>query len=355
MPSAVDVDSWLKIQTWPDLRELVTETPTTPYVHPYGFVVFRIEAGWFPEWHIRVHLWPTRVEMLRRIQENGVADQLVHCHGWDMKSIVCLGSLSEHRYKLRTGHNCTKRLYHVVSDYAAGKSTLFAAEPDLVEPILVADTEREALAGIYYIRAGEFHSTITSKGPAVSVVATSRTQIGSSQVVGPPIKDGETANIRRSVKHVDFLLDSYDKLYLESTTGADRWASFVFLVDKYHRVLVVRPTRRPELWQPIGGRSEQVDRDPMATVIREAGEEIGVHLDPSQLIELGIAERDVGKGKVHFWVMCLESALPIDTATSEIFDWDWIPLGSLADLPMYAGTRSALERLRRYVESCDQS
>lgn len=354
MPSVVDVDSWLKVQTWPDLRELVAETPTTPYVHPYGFIVFRIEAEWFPDWHIRLHLWPARAEVVRRLQESGVTDQLVHCHGWDMKSIVCLGSLAEHRYKLRTGDNCTKRLYQVVSDYATGKSTL-VAEPGQVESILVSDTEREASARIHFIRAGEFHSTMTSRGPAVSVVATSRTQIGASRVVGPPIKSGKISNIRRPVEHADFLLDSYDELYLDSTTGADRWASFVFLVDEYHRVLVVRPTRRPELWQPIGGRSEQADRNPIATVIREAREEIGVHLDPSQLIELGIAERDVGKGKVHFWMKFLKSALPIDITTIEILAWDWVPLHSLADLPMYAGTRIAVERLRRYVESCGQS
>jgi len=354
MPSAVDVDSWLRIQTWPDLRELVAETPTTPYVHPYGFIVFRIEAEWFPDWQIRLHLWPSRVEMLRRIQENGVADQLVHCHGWDMKSIVCLGSLTEHRYKLRTGDNYTKRLYQVISDYATGKSTL-VAQPDQVEPILVSNTQREELADIYYIQAGEFHSTMTSSGPSVSLVATSRTQIGASRVVGPLIKDGLTSNIRQPVEDANFLLDSYDELYLDSTTGVDRWASFVFLVDEYHRVLVVRPTRRPELWQPIGGRSEQVDRDPMATVIREAREEIGIRLDPSQLIKLETADRDVGKGKVHFWVKFIESGLPIDIAPAEILAWDWIPLDMLADLPMYTGTRAALERLRRYVERFGQS
>jgi 8-oxo-dGTP pyrophosphatase MutT (NUDIX family) len=93
----------------------------------------------------------------------------------------------------------------------------------------------------------------------------------------------------------------------------------------------------------------------MATVIREAREEIGVHLNPSRLIDLGVAERDVGKGKVHFWMTFIEPAPTIDTSATEILAWDWIPFSSLADLPMYAGTRTAVERLRRYVESCDQS
>jgi 8-oxo-dGTP pyrophosphatase MutT (NUDIX family) len=353
MPNLVDVDSWLKVQTWPDLRELVAEAPTTPYVHPYGFVVFRLETEWFPDWHIRLHLWASRREMLRQLQESGIVYQLVHCHGWDMKSVVCLGSLSEHRYKLRTGDGCTMRLYRVVSDYAVGKSML-VAEMDPVEPILISDTERKASDGIQLIQADEYHSTMTTEGPAVSVVATSRTQIADSRVVGPLIKNGEFSNLRRAVEDADSLLDIYDKLYVDLAAGADRWASFVFLVDEDHRVLVVRPTRRPELWQPIGGRSELLDRDPMATVIREAREEVGVHLDPSQLIELGAMERDVGKGKVHFWMARIKSGLAIDIAATEILAWDWVPLSSLADLPMYAGTRAALERLRRHVESCDR-
>jgi 8-oxo-dGTP pyrophosphatase MutT (NUDIX family) len=325
-----------------------------PYVHPYGFIVFRLEAEWFPDWHIRLHLWPTYAEILKRLQVNGVAYQLIHCHGWNMKSVVCLGSLIEHRYELRTGDKCTKWLYRVANDYATGKSIL-TAEPDRVEPILVAETKREASAGVHIIPAGEFHSTMPGRGPAVSMVATSRTQVDVSRVVGPPIKDGRTSNLRRPVEYVDFLLDSYDELYLESTAGADRWASFVFIVDKDHRVLFVRPIRRPELWQPIGGRSEQMDRDPMATAIREASEEIGVHLDPSRLIELEAAERDVGRGKVHFWMTFTESAPVIDISSTEILAWQWIPLSALADLPVYAGTRAAMKRLRRYVEDRDQS
>jgi 8-oxo-dGTP pyrophosphatase MutT (NUDIX family) len=348
MPNLVDVDSWLKVQTWPDLRELITEAPTTPYVHPYGFVVFRLETEWFPAWHIRLHLWPAHREMLRQLQESGVVDQLVHCHGWDMKSVVCLGSLSEHWYKLRTEEGCTKRLYRVVSDYAVGRSVL-VAEMDRVEPILISDTERKASDGLQLIQAGEYHSTIASEGPAVSVVATSRTHSGKSRVVGPPTRNGEYFNTRRAVENADYLLDSYDKLYVDLAAGADRWASFVFLVDDAHRVLVVRPTRRPELWQPIGGRSEHLDRDPMATVIREIREEVGVHLDPSQLIELGVMERDVGKGKAYFWIACVKSGMTISIAAIEILAWDWMALDSLTDLPMYPGTRAMLESLRQHV------
>ena len=287
--------------------------------------------------------------MARGLRESGIVDQLVHCHGWDMKSTVCLGSLSESRYELATGDGCTQSLYRAVSDYAVGSSKL-VLELEQVRPVLVSEHRRDAWTGTHRIQAGQYHSTLVTAGPTVSVVATSRVHSGRSRVVGPRVADGTISNDRRAVEDADRLLSTYDDIYLDVANGADRWASFVFLVDENHQVLVARSTRRPDLWQPIGGRSERLDRDPVATAIREAEEEVGIRLDPGELVQLDVVNRDVGEGMVHFWVAHVRSGLILHVTRAEILDFEWTQVSALADLPTYPGTRSVLQRLRRHLE-----
>src|SRR5580704_4016478 len=125
MPDIPDLDSWLSTQTWPDVRELVSQGPTTLYQHPYGFVVCRLEVEWFPSWQIRVHLWPGPAEILRRLHESDSAKFLVHCHGWNLKSVVCIGTFSESLYAIEASEEGSLSEYRVLSDYAAGSSELF--------------------------------------------------------------------------------------------------------------------------------------------------------------------------------------------------------------------------------------
>lgn len=285
--------------------------------------------------------------MLKSARENGVVDQLVHCHGWDLKSAVCLGLLSESRYELAT-RDGNQGVYRVVSDYADGSSCLILQQ-EQVQSALVAEHQRGASSGVHLIPAGGYHSTITVAAPAVSVVATSRTHKCDSRVIGPPVISGMISNARHLVEDLDGLLSRYDRIYLEAVGDADRWASFVFIVDESNRVLLVRSIRRPELWQPIGGRSESFDRNPEATVIREAEEEIGIHLEPSQLVKLDVVDRDVGEGRLYFWIAHVKSDVALHPAHPEIINLEWITIGELYELPTYSATRSALQCLSRYL------
>ena len=341
-----DLDSWLSAQTWPDLRELISQGPTTLYTHPYGFVVSRLETDWFPPWQIRVHLWPGRAEMLRQLRESDSINYLVHCHGWDLRSAVCLGALRESRFELATDQEGTLNIYRVFSDYAVG-STELVFELDHVRSDLVSELQRDASTGVWSIQAGQFHSTLVVAGPAVSVVATSRLHCGDSRVIGPSIVAARVSNNRGAVEDIDRLLASYDRLYADLANGADRWASFVFLLDEDNRILLARSSRRPDLWQPIGGRAERLDKDPVATVVREAKEEVGVRLDPKQLSELDVEHRDVGEGMVHFWVAHIRSGAVRTVARPEILEWRWMSVNAVESLSTYAGTRSALRLLRR--------
>jgi 8-oxo-dGTP pyrophosphatase MutT (NUDIX family) len=342
------VGSWLATQTWPDLRKLITQGPITLYEHPYGFVVCRLETEWFPGWQVRVHLWPEREQMERDLRANGVADQLVHCHGWDLKSAVCLGALNEFHYELARGSNEGQCIYRIVSDYAVGSSKLVLQE-DHVRPVLLSEQRYDMETGLRFIEAGQFHAAIVAGGPTVSVVATSRVHGGESLVIGPPTADPSPSNDRRGVEDIEGALSRYDDIYRGLVMGADRWASFVFLVDDDNQVLAVRSNRSPKLWQPVGGRSEVRDQDPLATVVREAKEEIGIKLDPRRLVELKVVDRDVGEGMVHFWATRVRTHLAHVDHT-EIVDSKWVSVNALAQLPMYAGTKMALEALQSYLE-----
>jgi 8-oxo-dGTP pyrophosphatase MutT (NUDIX family) len=347
MPDPVTLDSWLKTQTWPDVRELICQGPAVPYGHPYGFTVCRLETEWFPGWQIRVHLWPSRDEILRSQRENGVVDQLVHCHGWDLKSSVCLGLLSEFQYEVAVWDG-KQDIYRVVSDYADGSSSLILEQKQM-QSRLVAEHQRGARSGVEFIPAGDYHSTITAGPPAVSVVATSRTHKCDSRVIGPPATSRTIANARHLVEDLDGLLRGYDQIYLEAVGDADRWASFVFMVDESNRVLLARSIRRPELWQPIGGRAESFDQDPVATVIRETEEEVGIRLEPSQLVELEVVDRDVGNGRLYFWITHVKSDVAIRVARPEILCLEWKSISNLNEPSTYPGTRSALQYLSRYL------
>jgi 8-oxo-dGTP pyrophosphatase MutT (NUDIX family) len=207
---------------------------------------------------------------------------------------------------------------------------------------------------VWSIQAGQFHSTVVVAGPAVSVVATSRLHRGDSRVIGSSTSGALISNNRGAVEDIGRLLVSYDRLYADLVNGADRWASFVFLLDEDNRILLTRSSRRPDLWQPIGGRAERFDQDPVATVVREAKEEVGIRLDPERLSGLDVEPRDVGEGMVHFWVARVRSGVVCTVARPEIFEWRWMPVNAAEGLSTYAGTRSALKLLRRRLEDEDR-
>jgi 8-oxo-dGTP pyrophosphatase MutT (NUDIX family) len=208
---------------------------------------------------------------------------------------------------------------------------------------------------VWFVQAGQFHSTVVVAGAAVSAVATSQLHRSDSRVILPSISGARISNPRGAVENLDSLLASYDNLYAEVADGADRWASFVFLLDEGNRILLMRSSRRPDLWQPIGGRAERLDQDPVATVVREAQEEVGVRLDPKRLSELDVEHRDVGEGMVHFWVAQIRSEIVRSVARPEILEWRWMPVNAADSLSTYAGTRTALKLLRRRIEGEDRT
>lgn len=342
----VDVQEWLAIQTWPDLRSRLDATPQlVAYEHPYGFVVCRLEDTPVAGWQIRVHLWPSRREMERLLTHNRTNAQQVHAHGWDIVSQVVLGAVEESGYRLTPDPGAEQSVYRAVSDYGAGTSRLnleqVGVRVDLVDRRL-----RHSGDGVLTIPRGTYHSSISGSAPGVTVVAT-EVSGGDSFVVAPRHTAPTVVNARRSVPDLHELLTTFDRLH-ESRPG-DEWASFIFLVTATNDVLLVRSTRRPEQWQPVGGRQEPADLSPVRTLQREAREEVGVALEGCDLRPLVTLPRDVGTGDVHFYLAYLPERPGLELQRAEVLDHRWVPLTEVDRLPMYPGSRAALPFLRDAV------
>jgi 8-oxo-dGTP pyrophosphatase MutT (NUDIX family) len=319
------------------------------YRHPYGFVVCRLEEEYFRNYQIRAHLWPSADEFADAQLRAGTAHYQVHSHGWRLESQVLLGAVVESGYSVKPDVDGHERLFAVENDYAVGVSRL--VEQDMPVHVEVeAVTTRTDASGALVIGAGEYHATRPEVGPSVTVAATETRGRGAvSYVVGPPIQGRIIVNARLEVRELDGVLREYDQLYGEVTARADRWASFIFVTDGNNNVLMVRSVRRPDLWQPIGGRGAAWDADPLATGIREAAEEAGLVIRGDELAQLETTDRDVGQGAVHFWALRLPARPDVRIARTELAEATWIPLAELRSLAVYPATRGALKTLERLL------
>lgn len=343
-----DLDLWLAKQTWPDARRLVQEGRVVAYRHPYGFIVCRLEDPIFNNWQVRLHLWPTAEDQESMMRENGTSRQQVHCHGWTIKSQVLVGALIESTYDIVEHDAALECLYQVQSDYGTGASQLALSRPR----VEAQETERwirDKRSGPWEIFPGNFHRSASAKSISASVVLTSLYHQGQSYVVGPQDLHW-TRNARSAVPDLHPLLDRYDAFYAEESSGGDQWASFVFVMDQSGCVLMVRARRRPDVWVPVGGRSEPEDTDGMATAIREVGEEVGLHIDADQLSYLGTEARDTGPGQVFFWAALLDARPQLDLQDSELWEAEWVPAGQLPSLELYKATQGMTGAVLRLAD-----
>jgi 8-oxo-dGTP pyrophosphatase MutT (NUDIX family) len=334
--------SWLGSQTWPDLLDrIVTDRDVVAYEHPYGFVVVRLSSTAFAGWQIRVHIWPTRSEIEQKQLANNTADQQIHMHGWDIYSAVVLGAITENTYRVHPG---TGNMYEVRSTFGIGDSKLLLSSSGIACD-LVASRDRVPGETTYHIPSRQFHSSSPADGQTVTVVATATTIGTPSYVWSPTLLDVEIQNKRVEVANLPFLLEGCSQQYALLSRQADRWAAFVFLVGRDSRLLMVRTARRPELWQPVGGRGDARDRDSLDTAVREVYEETGIGLAPDSLKHIAVFERDVGLGTVDFWVAFCPPAHSIALQYGEILEARWVDVEQARQLPLYPACLKALTKL----------
>jgi len=79
----------------------------------------------------------------------------------------------------------------------------------------------------------------------------------------------------------------------ERRLNGGRDVAVVGLRDPEGRVLMVQTRRFPSRWQPIGGGIDPGDSGPVATLVRELGEEAGLELgaDAFRQVQAGAAGR----------------------------------------------------------------
>jgi 8-oxo-dGTP pyrophosphatase MutT (NUDIX family) len=206
---------------------------------------------------------------------------------------------------------------------------------------------RTSSDGLFDIPASRFHaSRSASPDRTATLVATELAGEKSSYVVAPA-SNIRLVNRRESVHVLDASLEELDDAYRGETAGGDLWASFVFLVNGRNEVLMLRSHRRPELWQPVGGRAEPLDKNPRMTAVREAFEEVNIRLSPDQLIPVGDLLRDVGTGRVYFWWTRTSDLEYFTVLGSEVSELRWVSLTAVDIIPTYPATAHILDQLGR--------
>jgi 8-oxo-dGTP pyrophosphatase MutT (NUDIX family) len=137
-----------------------------------------------------------------------------------------------------------------------------------------------------------------------------------------------------------------DRRYKEESEGLDDWAAFAFLKNEVGDILMLKTVRRPELWQPPGGRKEKADLDPWSTLVREMREEIGSSVETGTVIASTVLPRDVGFGEVFFWLLDA-SRITVSSKrhSDEVLKMQWVAPGSLGSAQLYPATHYALKEL----------
>lgn len=185
---------WLTRQSLADIRQMLTGAALVSYEHAYGFTVVRVEESVVPAWQVRVHLWPPQSVQHQRIAANGVRDQQVHAHGWELHSVVIVGALAETSYSTSFDAKHKSAIFKVESTYGAGESRLTLERSGV--SVIGTVRERGVGEGCYTIAKGRFHSTVNAlESWTLSLVLTETSTEPSWLIADPALK--VTTNQRR--------------------------------------------------------------------------------------------------------------------------------------------------------------
>lgn len=122
------------------------------------------------------------------------------------------------------------------------------------------------------------------------------------------------------------------------------------LIDAEGRVLLQRRPPGKELaglWEFPGGKIEPGER-PEAALVRELAEELGIDVDPQQMMPLSFAS--VALGPRHLILMLyLVSTWRGVPRSLEASDLAWVVPANMADLPMPPADVPLVQALNRWV------
>jgi len=120
----------------------------------------------------------------------------------------------------------------------------------------------------------------------------------------------------------------------------------VGLRDECDRVLMVKTSRLPRKWQPIGGGMDPGDGTPIDALIREVQEEVGIRLSADRFRLVTVTPYDFGEGTVYFYEAAIsEEAEALQFNRREIVEHTWVTVGEARELEVFPATRTFLSKL----------
>ena len=124
-----------------------------------------------------------------------------------------------------------------------------------------------------------------------------------------------------------------------------RQVAVLGIINEAGSILMVRTTRLPNHWQPLGGGMDPLDKTPEDTIIREIGEESSIIILRDRLQHEITTDYDLGNGKVYFYSTKQE----VDESTwfdsKEIVEHKWFTLEEALNLTVFPATKRFLTHL----------
>ncbi len=140
------------------VRAAAEQNWSTAILHPLGFICIPLRRS--PGLGVCLHVWSPAVPAARPTTSQ------VHCHSWDLHSVVLWGELRNHVIRLRRRGRSTHRVFDI---HGHGDVDEVRATAELVRgsPGRIGNYR----AGNHYaMPAGTFHATVVPGGEAATLV-----------------------------------------------------------------------------------------------------------------------------------------------------------------------------------------
>jgi 8-oxo-dGTP pyrophosphatase MutT (NUDIX family) len=126
----------------------------------------------------------------------------------------------------------------------------------------------------------------------------------------------------------------------------ERNVAVVGLRDAAGNVLLVRTHKLTQWWQPIGGGIDSEDKTPEAAAVREVQEELGITVDPNDLVLVLETAYDFGRGTVYFYEIQVDrNAVSLIIDEHEIIDHEWFSPKEAQEVNAFPATKAYLQTL----------